>query len=43
MWDGIDLDPNLVEVCVLQIRRKLGAAWIQTVRKVGYRLVAPEG
>jgi DNA-binding response OmpR family regulator len=42
VWEEPALDPNVVEVCVLQLRRKIGAAWIQTVRNVGYRLVEPE-
>ncbi len=30
--------PNLVEVCVAGLRRKVGAGLIETVRNVGYRL-----
>lgn len=40
VWDDPDVDPNAVEVCVAQIRRKLPQPLIQTVRGVGYR-VAP--
>lgn len=40
VWQEPELDPNAVEVCVLQLRKKIGADWIQTVRNVGYRLVA---
>ena len=43
VWHEPDLDPNAVEVCVLQLRRKIGPSWIQTVRNVGYRLVEPNG
>lgn len=39
VWDEPDLDPNVVEVCVAQVRKKLGGPWIQTLRGVGYRLV----
>ncbi|MBI1351157.1 MAG: response regulator [Actinomycetales bacterium] len=41
VWDEPDLDPNAVEVCVAQVRKKIGAPWVQTVRGVGYRLVDP--
>lgn len=34
-WDG---DPNVVEVYVSRLRRALGAAVVETVRGVGYRL-----
>jgi two-component system, OmpR family, copper resistance phosphate regulon response regulator CusR len=39
----MDFDPrsNLVDVYVRYLRRKLGDAWIQTVRGVGYRMVSP--
>jgi DNA-binding response OmpR family regulator len=42
LW-GMDFDPrsNLVDVYVRYLRRKLGDAWIQTVRGVGYRMVTP--
>ena len=43
VWQEPELDPNAVEVCVLQLRKKIGAEWIQTVRNVGYRLVEHEG
>ena len=36
-----DVDPNAVEVYIGYLRRKIGAARIQTVRGAGYRLVAP--
>ena len=39
VWEEPDLDPNAVEVCVAQLRKKIGAPWIETVRGVGYRLV----
>ncbi|MDI1289075.1 MAG: response regulator transcription factor, partial [bacterium] len=39
VWEEPELDPNVVEVCIVQIRKKVGSAWIQTVRSVGYRLV----
>jgi DNA-binding response OmpR family regulator len=41
VW-GYDFDPgsNVVEVYVGYLRRKLGAAHIETVRGMGYRLVA---
>ncbi len=41
VWDEPGLDQNAVEVCVGQVRRKLGAPLIDTVRGVGYRLSAP--
>jgi two-component system, OmpR family, response regulator len=40
VWDEPDLDPNVVEVCILQVRKKLGIPVIQTVRGVGYRLTS---
>ncbi|GAA1526214.1 response regulator transcription factor [Streptomyces albidochromogenes] len=41
VWDfAYDGDPNIVEVYVSALRRKLGAPRIQTVRGAGYRLVA---
>ncbi|MFF3877126.1 response regulator transcription factor [Streptomyces sp. NPDC001978] len=41
VWDfAYDGDPNIVEVYISALRRKLGAAAIQTVRGAGYRLVA---
>ena len=39
VWEEPDLDPNAVEVCVAQVRKKLGPRWVETVRGVGYRLV----
>jgi len=39
VWEEPDLDPNAVEVCVAQLRKKLGPRWVETVRGVGYRLV----
>ncbi|MGR8008233.1 response regulator transcription factor [Streptomyces hypolithicus] len=40
VWDfAYDGDPNIVEVYVSALRRKLGAGRIQTVRGAGYRLV----
>jgi DNA-binding response OmpR family regulator len=41
VWDfAYDGDPNIIEVYVSALRRKVGAARIQTVRGAGYRLVA---
>ncbi|NWF25077.1 response regulator transcription factor [Streptomyces sp. PKU-EA00015] len=41
VWDfAYEGDPNIVEVYISSLRRKLGAARIQTVRGAGYRLVA---
>lgn len=41
VWsDAIDLNPNIVEVYVRHLRRKLGAGVIETVRGVGYRLAS---
>ncbi|MBT2509936.1 response regulator transcription factor [Streptomyces sp. ISL-98] len=41
VWDfAYAGDPNIVEVYVSALRRKLGAGRIQTVRGAGYRLVA---
>lgn len=40
VWDfAYEGDPNIVEVYVSALRRKLGAGRIQTVRGAGYRLV----
>ncbi|MFF4835056.1 response regulator transcription factor [Streptomyces sp. NPDC001315] len=42
VWDfAYDGDPNIVEVYVSTLRRKLGTDTIQTVRGAGYRMVAP--
>ncbi|MEV0775866.1 response regulator transcription factor [Streptomyces sp. NPDC050433] len=41
VWDfAYDGDPNIIEVYISALRRKLGAPTIQTVRGAGYRLVA---
>jgi two-component system OmpR family response regulator len=40
---GFDRDSNTVEVFVARLRRKLGAAFIETVRGLGYRLAEPPG
>lgn len=42
VWD-IDFDPssNVVEVYVAALRRKIGAAFLETVRGLGYRFVVP--
>lgn len=42
VW-GFDFDPgsNVVEVYIRYLRRKLGSHRIETVRGMGYRLVAP--
>ncbi|MEC4018409.1 response regulator transcription factor [Streptomyces sp. H27-D2] len=43
VWDfAYDGDPNIIEVYVSTLRRKLGAASIQTVRGAGYRMVASD-
>ncbi len=36
---GFDGDPNIVEVYVGYLRRKLGRHTVRTVRNVGYQLV----
>ncbi|MDX2547051.1 response regulator transcription factor [Streptomyces sp. WI04-05B] len=42
VWDfAFDGDPNIVEVYVSTLRRKLGAPLIRTVRGAGYRLEVP--
>lgn len=43
VWD-LDFDPgsNVVEVYVAALRRKIGAAFIETVRGLGYRFVTPK-
>ncbi|MFH8988484.1 response regulator transcription factor [Streptomyces sp. NPDC017940] len=42
VWDfAYEGDPNIVEVYVSTLRRKLGAPLIQTVRGAGYRLEEP--
>lgn len=43
VW-GMDFDgdPNVVEVYISYLRRKLGAERIQTVRGLGYRLTDPD-
>ena len=43
VW-GIDFDPgsNVVEVHVAALRRKIGAAFVETVRGFGYRFVVPD-
>ncbi|MFD7893633.1 response regulator transcription factor [Streptomyces sp. NPDC059743] len=41
VWDfAYDGDPNIIEVYISTLRRKIGAAAIQTVRGAGYRLVS---
>ena len=43
VWDfAYDGDPNIVEVYVSALRRKLGAGLIRTMRGAGYRLERPE-
>jgi two-component system OmpR family response regulator len=37
-----DRDSNTIEVFVGRLRRKLGKDMIETVRGLGYRLIAPE-
>lgn len=39
---GSDAETNLVEVYVSYLRRKIGAARIETIRSLGYRLVDPD-
>ncbi|GII20968.1 response regulator transcription factor [Planosporangium mesophilum] len=43
VWD-LDHDPgsNVVEVYVAALRRKIGPAFLETVRGVGYRFVVPQ-
>ncbi|GAA1923453.1 response regulator transcription factor [Streptomyces durmitorensis] len=42
VWDfAYEGDPNIVEVYISALRRKLGAPLIKTVRGAGYRLEAP--
>jgi len=40
VWRDEHADPNLVEVCIGGLRRKVGPSRIETLRNVGYRLVA---
>jgi DNA-binding response OmpR family regulator len=41
VWDfAYEGDPNIIEVYISALRRKLGAEKIQTLRGAGYRLVA---
>ena len=40
---GDEIESNAVEVHIHHLRRKLGQGLIQTVRGVGYQLVAPNG
>jgi DNA-binding response OmpR family regulator len=43
VWDAAgDTDPNVVEVYVGYLRRKVGRAALETVRGAGYRLVPAE-
>ena len=37
---NFDRDSNTVEVFIARLRRKLGAAFIETVRGLGYRIEA---
>jgi two-component system OmpR family response regulator len=39
--ENLDRDSNTVEVFVARLRRKLGPAFIETVRGMGYRVEAP--
>jgi DNA-binding response OmpR family regulator len=44
LWnDDFDGDPNIVEVYVRRLRRKLGDGLITTLRGSGYRLEEPTG
>ncbi len=36
-----DRDPNVVEVYVRRLRKRLGSHWIETLRGQGYRFIAP--
>ncbi|GAB2476348.1 response regulator transcription factor [Comamonas humi] len=36
---GDEVDSNAIEVHVYKLRRKLGPGWIETVRRMGYRLL----
>jgi two-component system OmpR family response regulator len=38
-----DRDSNTIEVFVGRLRKKIGAERIETMRGLGYRLIAPEG
>ncbi|MQA24787.1 MAG: response regulator [Micromonosporaceae bacterium] len=43
VWDAsVDTDPNIVEVYVGYLRRKLGRGAVETVRGAGYRLAVTE-
>jgi two-component system OmpR family response regulator len=39
--EGADRDSNTVEVFIARLRRKLGPSFIETVRGLGYRVLAP--
>ncbi|MBM7784529.1 response regulator transcription factor [Tenggerimyces flavus] len=44
VWDAAeDLDPNVVEVYVGYLRRKIGRSALETVRGAGYRLIESTG
>ncbi len=44
MYDqDFDRDSNTIEVFVGRLRKKIGVELIETVRGLGYRMVAPEG
>jgi two-component system, OmpR family, response regulator len=44
VWDAAeDLDPNVVEVYVGYLRRKIGRSALETVRGAGYRLIESPG
>ena len=38
VWSEPDLHPNVVEVCIGSLRKKIGSENIQTIRGVGYRV-----
>ncbi|MFT3815067.1 MAG: response regulator transcription factor [Acidovorax sp.] len=38
---GDEVESNAIEVHIYHLRRKLGAAWIKTERRLGYRLAEP--
>ncbi|MBF0293725.1 MAG: response regulator transcription factor [Magnetococcales bacterium] len=43
LYDGAsDTDINVIETHVMRLRKKIGEAWIRTVRGHGYRLWTPE-
>jgi DNA-binding winged helix-turn-helix (wHTH) protein len=41
LWPGIHVEESSLNHCILQLRRSLGDSIIETVPRVGYRLVPP--